>query len=146
MSYRKELDKLKNGFFSNIKHEFRTPINMILTSIQLIEKKWENHLFGNCKLHLKTDIERIYTNTLRILKVSNNFIDLTSIKSGTINYNPQNYNIVDVIESICMDINNYRKFRNISIIFDTEVEEKIVSFDKESLERIMINLMLKMVR
>lgn len=36
ISYKKELDKLREGFFANIKHEFRTPLNMIFSSIQLL--------------------------------------------------------------------------------------------------------------
>lgn len=140
VSYRKELSKLRDGFFSNIKHEFRTPINMILASIQLLEQRCNNCSLDNCKNCFIKDIHRININTLRILKISNNFIDLTNIKSGNIYYNPQNYDIINVIESMCTDINNYKKFKNINIIFDTEVEERIVTFDKIKLERIMINL------
>ena len=41
ISHAEELDKLKEGFFSNIRHEFRTPINMIMSSIQLLENRCE---------------------------------------------------------------------------------------------------------
>ncbi|WP_195986355.1 PAS domain-containing sensor histidine kinase [Clostridium sp. D53t1_180928_C8] len=140
ISYRDELSKLREGFFSNVSHEFRTPINMIISSIQLLEQRCKSCKLGSCRDCFIKDIQRININTLRILKISNNFIDLTNIQSGNMEYNPQNYDIVNTIESICEDVNEYKKFKNIDIIFDTEIEEKIVSFDKMKLERVILNL------
>ncbi|RDY27425.1 PAS domain-containing sensor histidine kinase [Romboutsia weinsteinii] len=138
--YKEELSKLREGFFSNIRHEFRTPINMIMTSIQLLEQRCKFCDLGNCKECFVKDIHRININTLRMLKISDNFIDLTNIQSKSMEYKPINYDIVSTVESICDDINRYKKFKNISIIFDTQTEEKIVSFDKAKLERIILNL------
>lgn len=140
ISHDEELDKLKDGFFSNIKHEFRTPINMIMSSIQLLESRCEYCGLGSCKDCFIKDIHRINLNTLRILKISNNFIDLTGLESGNIEYSPGNYDIVECVESVCNDINNYKKFKNIAIIFDTEIEELTISFDKVKLERVLLNL------
>lgn len=140
ISHAEELDKLKEGFFSNIRHEFRTPINMIMSSIQLLENRCEYCGLGDCKDCFIRDIHRIKLNTLRILKISNNFIDLTGLQAGNIEYSPDNYDIVECVESVCNDINNYKKFKNITIIFDTEIEELIISFDKVKLERVLLNL------
>lgn len=140
MSHDEELNKLKDGFFSNIKHEFRTPINMIMSSTQLLENRCEYCGLDNCKNCFIKDIHRIKLNTLRILKISNNFIDLTGLQAGDIEYSPGNYDIVECVESVCNDINDYKKFKNITIIFDTVVEELVVSFDKVKLERVLLNL------
>ena len=113
---------------------------MIITSIQLLDSRCKICDLGNCKDCFIKDIHRINLNALRILKISNNFIDLTNLQSGNIDYNPNNYDIVDVVESLCNDVNNYKKFKNITIIFDTEVEELIIGFDKIKLERILLNL------
>lgn len=140
VSHDEELNKLKDGFFSNIKHEFRTPINMIMLSTQLLENRCEYCGLDNCKNCFIKDIHRIKLNTLRILKISNNFIDLTGLQAGDIEYSPGNYDIVECVESVCNDINDYKKFKNITIIFDTVVEELVVSFDKVKLERVLLNL------
>lgn len=140
ISYDEELDKLKEGFFSNLTHEFRTPINIIITTIQLLENQLKGFNISDYKNLLLKSIERIRINSLRILRLSNNFIDLTNIYNDNVNLNLHNYDIVSTVEDICLDINNYGKFKNLKIIFDTEIEEKIVSFDKVKLERIVINL------
>lgn len=140
ISYKEELDKLKEGFFYNLKHEFRTPINVIITTIQLLENKLKDFNISDYENLLMKSIERIRINSLRILKLSNNFIDLTSAYNGNTIFNFHNYDIVSTVEDICLDINNYGRFKNLRIIFDTEIEEKIISFDKVKLERIIMNL------
>ena len=56
-------------------------------------------------------------------------------------YNPKNGNVVSFIEDISMSVAEFAKQNNIDLIFDTNVEEKIMAFDFEKLERIMLNLL-----
>lgn len=140
ISYKHELDKLRNGFFSNIKHEFRTPLNMIFSSIQLLDYKCKMCEIGNCKNCFINIIQLININSLRILKLSNNFIDLANIETRCMDFNPRNHDIVSFTEYICESINNYKKFNYISLIFDTNVEEHILSFDTDKIERVILNL------
>ncbi len=140
ISYKHELEKLRNGFFSNIKHEFRTPLNMIFSSIQLLDYKCKMCNIGNCKDCFINTLQLININSLRILKLSNNFIDLANIQTGCMDFSPRNHDIVSFIESICERINNYKKFNHINLIFDTNVEEYILSFDTDKIERVILNL------
>lgn len=139
-SHEYELEKLRNGFFSNIKHEFRTPLNMIFSSIQLLDSKCKICKIENCKGCSINNLQYININSLRILKLSNNFIDLTNIQAGCIDFNPRNHDIVSFVEEICNNINNYKKFKEISLIFDTNIEEHIIRFDTDKIERVMLNL------
>ena len=54
--------------------------------------------------------------------------------------NFRNHDIVSFVESICDNINNYKKFNGISLIFDTSVEEHILRFDTDKIERVILNL------
>lgn len=139
-SYKYELEKLRNGFFSNIKHEFRTPLNMIFSTIQLLDHKCKICEIGNCNECFINNLQLININSLRILKLSNNFIDLTNIQAGCMDFSPRNHDIVSFVESICDKINNYKKFKDISLIFDTNLEEHILRFDTDKIERVILNL------
>ena len=139
-SHKYELERLRDRFFSNIKHEFRTPLNMIFSSIQLLDYKCKICKIGNCKDCFINNLQLININSLRILKLSNNFIDLTNIQAGCMDLNLRNHDIVSFVESICDNINNYKKFNGISLIFDTSVEEHILRFDTDKIERIILNL------
>ena len=140
ISYKKEIDKLRKSFFANIKHEFRTPLNMIFSSIQLFNNKHKDCDCCACNKCFTDILKLININSLRILKLSNNIIDLTSIQGGYSDFNPRNNDIVSFTELICDKINMYRKFKDITLVFDTNVEEKIISFDTDKIERVILNL------
>ena len=80
-------------------------------------------------------------NTYRLLKLVNNIIDSNKITSGYFDYNPQNYDIINFVEGICQSIVDFAKYKNIEIIFDTDIEEKIISFDLDKMERIILNIL-----
>lgn len=141
----KEIQKnenLKMDFFATISHELRTPINLILSSLQLIdlkidfmkELKWENREF------LEKNLKRLRQNSYRILKLVNNLIDSNRIDSGKFNYTPRNCDIINLVEDICMSTSDFIKNMGMNIVFDTDKEEKIIAVDIDSIERIILNL------
>ena len=78
---------------------------------------------------------------MRLLKLVNNLIDSTRIDSGCLDYNPQNKDIVAFVENICESVVEFSHSQNIDLIFDTDQEEKIISFDSDKMERIVLNLL-----
>lgn len=142
ISHRKEaeleFERLRMEFFANLSHEFRTPLNLIFSSIQLLELMIERN--QDSKNYI-TYTNIIKQNGYRLLKMVNNLIDSTRLNVGCIDYNPSNYNIVEFIENICDSVQNYVRAEGISLIFDTELEEQVMAFDFEKMERIMLNIL-----
>ncbi len=135
-----QYDKLKTEFFANISHELRTPINVILGSLQLLDKYNNDYISNPDKLN--DTIKTTKQNCFRLLRLINNLIDITKIDSGFFNLNLQNNNIIEVIENIVLSVSNYCKgSKKINLIFDTTTEEKIMAFDPDKLERIILNLL-----
>ena len=131
-----EIEKLKEEFFANLSHEIRTPITIILGTIQLIEKNIKVQEYNHEK-----NYKMLKQNCYRLLKLVNNLLDTTKIDSGYFNINVNNHNIVSVIEDSALSVINYVKDNGLNIIFDTNTEEKIISCDVDSIERIMLNLL-----
>jgi len=131
----KENEKMFNEFFANMSHELRTPINVILSALDMIElSKYEPEKTEKYAGFIKH-------NSYRLTRIVSNILDITKVDSGFYKLHMKNYEIVSFIENIVMSIINYAEAKEISIIFDTEVEEHITSFDKESLERVILNLL-----
>ncbi len=135
-----EYNNIKSNFLATISHEFKTPLNIILGSIQLlesvnIEDQEEFHELFNKYIGIQKQ------NSYRLLRLISNFIDITKIENSHINLKLHNNDIVNVIEDITMSIVEYTNLKDISIIFDTDVEEKVVAFDIDMMERIMLNLL-----
>ncbi|EOU2031735.1 HAMP domain-containing histidine kinase, partial [Clostridium perfringens] len=80
-------------------------------------------------------------NVFRLLKLINNLIDSTKLEAGFFNVNIKNHDIVSCVEDITMSICNFAEKNKISITFDTEEEEKIIAFDFNHLERILLNVL-----
>ena len=135
-----EIERMRNEFFANLSHELRTPINLILGTMQLIDLKLDR-LDSKEKNYIKKYNKIITQNGLRLLKLVNNIIDTTKIDSGYFNYNPQNYDIIRFVEDICMSVCDFAKQQDIDLIFDTELEENIMTFDLDMMERIILNLL-----
>ncbi|MGL5348203.1 MAG: ATP-binding protein [Peptostreptococcaceae bacterium] len=137
-----QMETLKNEFFANISHEFRTPLNIILGTMQLMQRNVENgKISWNEKLNLESHINYIKQNSYRLLRLVNNLIDITSIESGYYQLQLGNYNIVDIVENITLSVAQYTKEQGINLIFDTNCEEKIIACDPEKIERVVLNLL-----
>ncbi|WP_432666989.1 ATP-binding protein [Wukongibacter baidiensis] len=136
----KEYDKLKTQFFSTVSHEFRTPLNIILAIVQLFEERNEMATEESCKI-LKKHVKMMKQNCYRLLRLINNLIDITKLDSGFMNMNLKNYNIVEVVENVTLSVAEYLKSHKINLIFDTEIEEKIMACDVDGLERVILNLL-----
>lgn len=134
-----ELDRMKLDFFANLSHELRTPINLILSSLQVLYLKMDKLDNDNFEYFDKY-LSIIAQNGRRLLKLVNNLIDTTKLDSGCFDYNPKNKDIISCIENICMSISEFVNSNGMQIIFDTDVEEQIVGFDQDHMERIILNL------
>lgn len=139
VSHRREVEKLRLDFFANLSHELRTPLNLIFSSLQTIDVLEKDLLENNSRL--KKYIGIISQNSKRLLKLVNNLIDSTKFDSGYYKYEPKNDDIVSFIENISMSVAEFAKQNGICLTFDTDVEEKIMAFDLEKLERTMLNLL-----
>jgi PAS domain S-box-containing protein len=134
-----EIEKLRMDFFANLSHELRTPINLIFSALQVLSLKLNKLGCENFEYFDKY-LSIIGQNSNRLLKLVNNLIDTTKLDSGCFNYNPKNNDIISWIEDICLSVSEFVEDNNLSIIFDTDTEEKITGFDQDNMERIILNL------
>lgn len=134
-----QLESIRNEFFGNISHEFKTPLNIILGIVQLIDKNIE--LDNITKENLIRHVDIMKQNSYRLLRLVNNLIDISRIDIGYYNLQPSNYNIVKVIEDITLSIAEYVKHKKINMIFNTDVEEITLACDPDKIERVILNLL-----
>lgn len=136
-----EIDKIKTEFFSNMSHEFKTPLNIIFATVQVLNGCTSDDEIRISPKKLKEYINLTKQNCYRLLRLINNLIDITKIDSGYFEINYRNHDIISVVENISLSVAEFAKNKGISLIFDTEVEEKIMACDVDNIERIMLNLL-----
>ena len=136
-----EIESLKSEFFANLSHEFKTPLNIILSTVQLVMNYIEvNNEYPDYNMFNKC-LSNIKQNSYRILKIANNLIDMSKIDGNFYSINMGNYNIVEVVENIVQSLAEYMKDNKRNIIFDTMEEEIITACDPDQIERIILNVL-----
>lgn len=136
------LESIKNEFFTNMSHEFKTPLNIILGTMQLLDRNVNNeHIVWNKNIDLNKYIKLIKQNSYRLLRLINNLIDRARIDNGYYELKLGNYDIVNIVEDITLSVAQYIEGKGINLIFDTNCEEKIIACDPEKIERILLNLL-----
>ncbi|MDU6113741.1 MAG: PAS domain-containing sensor histidine kinase [Paeniclostridium sordellii] len=138
--YEEYLEKARSEALANIAHELRTPLNLIFSSVQMLNHRYK---IVNNKTNQKDSryLNIIKQNGYRLLKLVDNLIDSTKLNYENVEFNPQNYDLVNFIESICESVSDFANQKGMNVIFDTDIEEKIVGFDLDKMERIILNLL-----
>lgn len=133
------LEKHKNDYFVNLSHELRTPLNVICTSEQLITSI-NNSDKGLERDKLNAYMDVIRKNANRLLDLINNLIDGSKIENGNYKINLEDNDIVYIVEEAALSLKDYIQSKNIELIVDPEIEEKIIKCDAYEIERCIINL------
>lgn len=135
-----EYNKYITEFFANISHELKTPLNIIFSSVQILNLY--NESFQPDILKKREDyLDVMKQNCYRLTRLINNILDMTKLDAGFIKPQMKNKDIVSEAESIVMSIIPYAESKGVKIIFDTDEEERIMAFDPDKIERIMLNLL-----
>ncbi|WP_026884758.1 hybrid sensor histidine kinase/response regulator [Clostridium akagii] len=136
-----EYDRIRTEFFSNISHELRTPINVIFSALQVHELKLKDYACRDAGADIYKYTNIMKQNCFRLLRLVNNLIDITKMDLGYFDINRTNNNIICLVEDITLSVADYIENKGLSLIFDTDVEEKIIACDPEKIERVIMNLL-----
>jgi len=132
--------KAQEEFIVNISHELKTPLNVLSATVQLFNLYCNSGSFDEMKGSIIKYIDSMKQNCYRLSKLINNIVDSSKIETGFFELHLSNNNIVEVVEDIVMSVTNFTDSRGLNIIFDTDIEEKIIACDPEKIERVVLNL------
>lgn len=138
--------KQKNHFFINMSHELKTPLNLIMSSNQLIQSVFKDEISNN-KNGLITNVTKsVQKQSYISLRLIENIITLTKLEADFYKPKVDCYDVVSMVEDIIIEINKYSIDDKIEFIFDTNIEEKLIRVDPYDIERIMLLLFSKLIK
>ncbi len=135
LSKEKELSDLKSRFVSMASHEFRTPLSTILSSASLVAKYTEAEEQEKRNKH----ILRIKSSVNNLTGLLNEFLSIGKIEDGKITTNNLNYNIKELLSSLCSEMESIAKI-NQQIVYSHTGEEMVYS-DPALLRNVITNLL-----
>lgn len=131
---KEEVDRMKSRFFSNISHEFRTPLTLILSP--LYELRNHPHLQSHNKL-----LGQIERNAKRLLALINQILDLSKLEAGKYSLRIVRDDLFSFMRRLASSYDSLATYRNIT--FRTIIPDNRFpfNFDPEKLEMIVNNLL-----
>ncbi|MEZ4849923.1 MAG: ATP-binding protein [Bacteroidia bacterium] len=133
----KELIELKNKFFADITHEFRSPISIILWNITYLIK---NNL-KEIKDQLPVKFDAIYRNSQKLLDLVNKILDLTKLQEKAIVLNPRAGELTQFVQAIAASFETAAHTKNIQFEAKRPESELWTLFDPDNLKSIIANLL-----
>ncbi|MFC2088158.1 two-component regulator propeller domain-containing protein [Calditrichota bacterium] len=128
----REVDKLKSRFFTNISHEFRTPLTLILSPIeQLITKKFKGSIEESYVI--------IRTNAKKLLRLVNQLLSLSKLEADQMKLQVSEQDIIPVFNRIINLFASLAERKQIDLDFSFP-DSLIMYFDKEKIEIVLNNL------
>ncbi|SOE22898.1 Two component regulator propeller [Spirosomataceae bacterium TFI 002] len=131
----KKLHEMKYRFFTNVSHDLRTPLTLILGPL---EKLLQNHQGDNTVRNLYTTA---YKNAEHLLKLVNQLMDFRKLESVHNELEVAQGNIVLFINEIFLSFQEQARIRNIQYTFSSEDDNILVFFDRDKIEKVFYNLL-----
>jgi signal transduction histidine kinase/ligand-binding sensor domain-containing protein/DNA-binding response OmpR family regulator len=128
-----ELDMMKIRFFTNVSHEFRTPLSLILTPMDKMIQQAEDA--GQRK-----QFQLIHRNARRLLNLVNQLLDFRKMEVQELRLNAATGDIIKFTKEISWSFTDIADKKNIRFSFHTTIDSLITRFDADKLERILFNL------
>ncbi|MHB0753738.1 hybrid sensor histidine kinase/response regulator transcription factor [Polaribacter sp. M15] len=129
-----ELNQVKLQFFTNISHEFRTPLTLIIAPLQNILSNYT----GSSEIYKKLKI--IESSTNHLLRLINRLMDFRKLESNQFQLKAAEGNIVKFLQEIYLSFTEHAKDGNYNYKFLKSEEEILVYYDRYKLERVFYNL------
>ncbi len=129
-----ELNKAKLQFFTNISHEFRTPLTLILGPLQQLLKQYD----GSPKMFKKLKV--IESSANHLLRLINRLMDFRKLEHNQLKLEAAQGNIVKFLREIFLSFQEYAKIGGYTYTFESEDDKIVLYFDRYKLERVFYNL------
>jgi signal transduction histidine kinase/DNA-binding response OmpR family regulator len=128
-----EVDELKFKFFTNISHEFKTPISLILNPLEMLIK-------SPVYQEYKSTLDIMYKNTNNLYNMVSEILDFRKFDLNKMTLNRSCGDIIEFAKDICLSFSPLAAEKSIKLTFTTDLQELQMEFDKEKMHKIINNL------
>ncbi|WP_264563783.1 hybrid sensor histidine kinase/response regulator transcription factor [Flavobacterium sp. N3904] len=135
----KEIYMSKLVFFTNISHEFRTPLTLISSPLDRLIQNENN----DEKLQLLTIIRK---NSQRLLHLINQILDLRKLDTSQMKVNAKQINVSSIVKDILDTFKDIITEKNIDLTFENKIGNTLVWFDPSMLDKCIYNIISNAVK
>ncbi len=130
-----QLDRAKTAFFSNVSHEFRTPLTLMLAPLEDLLARGDG---GDPSTH--EELQRVHRNALRLLKLVNALLDFSRIEAGRIQAVYEPTELSQLTADLASAFRSAIERAGLALVVDCAPLAEPVYVDREMWEKIVLNL------
>ncbi|CAN5518521.1 two-component regulator propeller domain-containing protein [soil metagenome] len=128
------IEQVKTKFFTNVSHEFRTPLSLIIAPLDKIIKQATDD-------EQKKQLNLVQRNAKRLLSLVNQLLDFRKMQVQEVKLYPAIGDIVEFCKDISHSFMDIAERKAIRFSFSTDMEHLEIYFDKDKIEKILFNLL-----
>ncbi len=133
----KQLDRFKSEFFANITHELKTPLTMVLTSLELL---LDGEL-GHVSEAQRSTFQSMQRSGAKLLRLIGDLLDLSRIEESRVRLRIAEHDLAVYLRDLVEEMRVLVQRKGIELVFDTDRPAQLVWCDLERLERVFLNLL-----
>jgi signal transduction histidine kinase len=132
-----ELDRAKTAFFSNVSHEFRTPLTLMVGPLEDALANGD----GSISRQARASLEVAHRNSLRLLKLVNTLLDFSRIEAGRIDASYEPTDVAALTAELAGVFRSAVEKAGLRLVVDCEALPEPVYVDRDMWEKIVLNLL-----
>lgn len=131
---RHEMDEAKMRFFTNVSHDLRTPLSLIITPLEKLMSS------SNFEKKAENDLKLMHRNALILMSEVNQLLDLRKLERGKSDLNLSHGNLSDFLKDLCNSFQPYsiKKGIQLKMVSTSSIE---MDFDRNKIQRVFMNLL-----
>lgn len=133
----KEVDQLKNSLYTNITHEFRTPLTIIKGMTDSLSLGIKNNQMDDAEKNL----ELIQRNSDGLLQLVNDMLDLSKLENGNMELHMTQSNVISFVKYLMESFHSLAEECKIDLVIYAEIEELMMDYDDNKLSVIVTNVL-----
>jgi len=135
-----EIHKVKLQSFTDVSHEFRTPLTLIIDPLeQVMEKSHDNE-------ETSKSLAIMHFNAKRLQLLVNQILEIRELESGNVKLQPEPTHLHLLIGNICDTFQTMARKNKLHLSFQSHIEEQLLEVDRDKIEKIVYNLLSNAVK
>lgn len=138
IKFEQEFTRYKLVFFTNIAHEFRTPLTLIQGSL---EKEKRIMKTNHWQLELEKTVRTMDKSVQRMLRLIDQLLEFRKMQAGKLKLSLQETDVVMFVQGICKMFDDAAESKQIDFKFESQLPAYLMYLDQQKMDKVVFNLL-----
>lgn len=138
IKFEQEFTRYKLVFFTNIAHEFRTPLTLIQGSL---EKEKRIMKTNHWQLELEKTVRTMDKSVQRMLRLIDQLLEFRKMQAGKLKLSLQETDVVMFVQGICKMFDDAAESKQIDFLFESQLPAYLMYLDQQKMDKVVFNLL-----